>query len=81
MTPIISVPVIIIRVFFVAQSLPAIGERIIPITESMVLKVENAERLIPRSSHIGTVKRLRQLSSSVKNVPMIRVQATTIHQP
>ena len=46
-----------------------------------MLNVLNAVRLMPRSSVMGTVKRPRQLSSSVKNVAIMSVQATTIHQP
>ena len=68
-------------VFLVASTLPATGERIIPRIDMMVLNVPKALRLIPKSSVIGTTNRLIQDRSSVKNVAMIRVQTTTIHQP
>lgn len=72
---------IIMRVSFFANTLPATGESIIPSMDMIVLKVLNAVRLIPRSSVTGAVNSPRQLSSRVKNVAMMSVQARTIHQP
>ena len=81
MTAANSARVIILRMSCFANTLPATGDSIIPSMDMMVLNVLNAVRLIPRSSVTGAVNSPRQLSSRLKNVAMMSVQARTIHQP